>query len=339
MDFKRFKYLQQHYLAGTATRDEIGEFRMLLASEKYEAVVRKDLADFLKEELTKPDQEVTGIDENVLFDSIMERVRPPFAKVKTNIFRERIWYAAAMILLGLGLAWYLLPSPLKSDQTALFQQAQQADTMFVFRQKDYIHLPDGSTVLLNEGSELSYSQSFGNGSRTVRLNGEAYFDIKKDPMHPFIVESGKVKTRVLGTAFNVNAYGDKVVVTVTRGLVEVGDDQQVFAKIKPDEQITVNTTKNDFVMQPVKADAALEWKKENLILDGISLLEAAELISQKFGVKVKVDNDSIKKCRISAWFLHGEDMVTILDLVTGTRQATYTLEKNQVVISGGIGCE
>lgn len=336
MDLTRFEYLLQRYLAQTSTSSENREFKNMLDSGLYEDAVKQDIANALKSRFGTND-EIAEVDEDLLFESIMERVRP--VTVRRPIFLNRIWYAAAAVLLGIGISWYFIPQTSDKKVSVAELDSSQAENVVTFANKDFIHLPDGSTVLLNEGSVLTYDSSFGKQYRTVHLRGEAYFDVKKDADHPFIVESGKVRTKVLGTAFNINSNDDKVVVTVTRGLVEVGDNQRVFGKIQPDQQITVNTVKNDFVMHTVKADSSLTWKNENVVLDGISLADASEIIGRKFGVKIAIKNEGIRDCRVSAWFLHGEDLGTILDLVTGTRQATYTLGNNQVTISGGIGCE
>lgn len=338
MNLNRFNYLLHHYQSGTASPQELLEFKAMLNSGLYQDAVKQDIAHVMKS-LAESEETVEGINEDELFKQILERVRPSGSVEVISL--NRLWYAAATVLLCLGLAWYFLkgsPEP-KNQLAQQTKETESVENIIRFTNKDFIHLPDGSTVLLNEGSELSYDSSFGKEYRQVTLRGEAYFDIKKDPDHPFIVDAGKVKTRVLGTAFNINSKDNKVIVTVTRGLVEVGDDKQIFGKIRPDHQITVNTTKNDFVMKAIKADSSISWKNQNIVLDGISMAEASEVIGRKFGVAIKIKNDDIRNCRVSAWFLHNEDLTTILDLVTGTRQATYTLGNNQVTISGGIGCE
>src|SRR5690606_6204958 len=110
-----------------------------------------------------------------------------------------------------------------------------------FTKKDFIKLPDGSTVLLNDDSELSYSLPFDDGPREVTLKGEAFFDIIHDNNKPFIVRTGNISTNVLGTAFNINARNRNVVVTVERGLVQVSDETQALSLVHPDERLTVNT--------------------------------------------------------------------------------------------------
>jgi ferric-dicitrate binding protein FerR (iron transport regulator) len=87
-------------------------------------------------------------------------------------------------------------------------------------------LPDGSTVWLNAGSRLTYGRMTNTRLREVHLTGEAFFDIVKDPRHPFVIHAGKVEVKVLGTVFNVRAYpeDDSVETSLISGQVEVTVD-------------------------------------------------------------------------------------------------------------------
>jgi len=108
-----------------------------------------------------------------------------------------------------------------------------------------IELPDGSTVKLNGGSKLVYEDGFGKSDRVVFLEGEAFFDVKADPAHPFIVNTGKLSVKVLGTAFNVNTYDDAVETVLIKGKIEVQLKNQEESRIvlKPLEKITVSGNK------------------------------------------------------------------------------------------------
>lgn len=108
-----------------------------------------------------------------------------------------------------------------------------------------IELPDGSTVRLNGGSKLVYEDGFGKSDRVVFLEGEAFFDVKADPAHPFIVNTGKLSVKVLGTAFNVNTYDDAVETVLIRGKIEVQLKNQEESRIvlKPLEKLTVSGNK------------------------------------------------------------------------------------------------
>ena len=85
-----------------------------------------------------------------------------------------------------------------------------------------LRLPDGSRVWVNQNTKIAYTDEFAGDTREVTLSGEAFFEVAKDPDKPFIITSGAVRTTVLGTSFNVEAYAGKpIAVSVRSGLVKV----------------------------------------------------------------------------------------------------------------------
>jgi transmembrane sensor len=250
------------------------------------------------------------------------------------------WVAAAAVLvIAVSARWWVLsiePVP----QQLITRQEQKPESV-IFTGKQFVHLPDGSSVLLNEGSELSYSRSFGDKVREVTLTGEGYFDVQHDQSKPFKVLTGKVTTTVLGTIFNVKAYAgeQEIEVTVTRGRVQVGNDERTFGIVTPNQQMAVNTATNDFVRTDLEAETAEAWQSRYLILDDVSMEEAAKIISKKYKVEITLANDDLKMCRISATFLDGEDLDQVLAVVSGVVQATYTRQPEGNVKIEGKGCK
>lgn len=205
----------------------------------------------------------------------------------------------------------------------------------------WIKLSDGSSVQLNNGSHLYYPKSFeGKAIREVALTGEAYFDIKHDALHPFIIHTGKIKTTVLGTAFNISAYqaNNSVIVTVTRGKVLVQDEQKTLGVLTPNQQLVWNATlvkKNN--ISTTNTEKLIAWKNLDLIMDDITMEEAANLISKRYGVKIEFKNNKVRNCRFTAAFLNRnkiEQVLTVLETITGS---TLTLENGTVTIDG-TGC-
>lgn len=108
-------------------------------------------------------------------------------------------------------------------------------------------LPDGSTVWLNAGSSIMYDPNFNGNTREVTLQGEAYFDIVKQPQKPFIVHAGDINIRVLGTAFNVKSYAEEQTIetTLIRGLVQitrVADKKGAPIYLHPNQKIVLPKT-------------------------------------------------------------------------------------------------
>lgn len=250
-----------------------------------------------------------------------------------------LWMAAAasfLLIAGVGL-WLLRPAlPLPT-----IVEVKQKPTQ---PQKDVSHkwikLPDGSSVQLNQDSYLEYADSFeGKTLREVRLIGEAFFDIKHDAKHPFVIHTGKIKTTVLGTAFNIRAYraNEAVTVTVTRGKVKVEDEKKTLAILTPDQQLAWGASSPAPVKVKVNAQAVVEWKKQDLIMDDITLEEAAHLIAERYNVKIRFNNEKVKSCRFTAAFLNRNDISQVLNVVGDITGATLSLADHVVTIDGP-GC-
>jgi ferric-dicitrate binding protein FerR (iron transport regulator) len=145
----------------------------------------------------------------------------------------------------------------------------------------------------------------------------------------------------LGTAFNVKAYPDQkeITVTVTRGKVKVSNSEKTIGVITPNESIAVNLNNNTYNQKKVNAEKAVEWKKEYLVFDDISMEDAATLIESKYHVNISFANEATRHCRISATFLNNERLEQVLSVVTTIIDANYTIQPNDQVIIKGEGCK
>lgn len=336
-----FQELFHRYINRTATEEEKEAFFAMVASGRYDDIINECLGDTVD---TEPGQ-VSG-DEKRLYDSRQEIYAsllqrngiPVGVKLEPPERKARIWMAAAAVI-AMALVAYLwmIGNDLAPSRQKIVQQ--EAPKPALYSGKQVLDLPDGTQVILNENSELAYGQTFGALNREVTLTGEASFDVTHDPSRPFIVRTGKVNTKVLGTAFNISAYPQKneITVTVLRGLVEVGDDQQVYGEIRPDQQIAVNTTTYDFVQRDANAEEAVVWQSDFLVLDDVTLEEAAMRIGKKFGVKITFENPALKNCKFYGSFLNDEDLTDILTMMGPVLHIDHKIENGIVIISGK-GC-
>jgi len=255
----------------------------------------------------------------------------------------RIIVAAASIIALIAIGSKFLFQQKNTLPVPVVEQNIIAENSLIdFSGKQLVHLPDGSTVLLNENSSLKYDQnSFNNKTREVTLTGEAFFDIKRNEQKPFIVHTGKVQTRVLGTAFNINAKNSSknIEVTVTRGKVQVGDTEKVYGIITPNQQIKVDKNTLSYEQNNISAAIVTEWKSNYLILDDLNMQEAVSLISQKYKVQILISNEKINKCRITASFLNEEDLDHVLKVICSVIETEYRYNKAGAVVIEGKGCE
>lgn len=171
-------------------------------------------------------------------------------------------------------------------------------------------LADGTRVWLNAGSRLRYPGKFNGGQREVCLTGEAYFEVVHRPDKPFIIHSDKITTTVLGTSFNINAYGNSrnIKVTVLTGKVGVtltgtqGGGEPVTLYALPDQQIVYTRKTGSFKqLSGVNASDIIDWKTGELSYKSAFISEIVDGIARKYDIKISAD-DSISNCLVSVDF-------------------------------------
>lgn len=324
----RFEILLSKYLANNATEAEKAELRWLTENgfgERFQSRI---------DEFYQTDSGTETLSDQVQ----REMLSNILGKAPEKVQPLRRWWslAAAVALVALGsMLWYLVKDNEREQLIGSTTESSQ-DSKVVLKGKQYLHLPDGSSVLMNEGSTLSYSpELFDKGLRTVELEGEAYFDVKHDPTSVFQVRAGKVVTRVLGTAFNISMKQSQVTVTVTRGLVEVSEDDRVYTKVKPDEQVTINTETSQFQTASLDAEEELSWRSNYLIFDNISINEVQQLIESHYGVDLVFAEPALLNCKITASFLNSEDLGLVLKVLTEMTGATYSIDGKKAIVRGG----
>lgn len=160
-------------------------------------------------------------------------------------------------------------------------------------------LPDGSHVTLNSGSSLSYPTTFSD-ERTVKLHGEAFFDVAKDAKHPFIVQTPfEAQVKVYGTHFDVETRSDKrqVIATLAEGSVGM-QYKDVSGKwtetmIIPGEQVTYDASAKKVSVHDVDLDVATSWKDGRLVFKSTPLREVLDRMETYYNVRFTVRNAKV----------------------------------------------
>jgi transmembrane sensor len=216
---------------------------------------------------------------------------------------------------------------------------EEAKTTVSAKAKRVIHLPDGSTILLNRNSRLDYPSSFGDTTREVVLSGEAYFDITHLSGRPFLVRTGKLTTRVLGTAFNIRAYpGDKAIeVTVTSGKVQVLKENSSVGLLTDNQQMRYDKGSESCLRQKVDVKPLVAWKPEEVSFDDITMEETGRRLEQWFGVSVSFVNPALKDCRVTATFYREDSLEEIMTVICAVNQSRFTIHDKSILVDGK-GC-
>lgn len=280
--------LFQKFLDGTCTQQEFNELMELLQTNQHEDSVRTMLQKVYKEvEQTLPSY--TYVDAT---GSLLPEQQPQPEPVPQKVVRgyfPRLTAAAAILLAVSLLTWVLL-----KQRTTAPQLANRETRSTEKKEQKYLVLSDGTQVWLNAASELTYPPSFDGKARVVYLTGEAYFDVKNAEKIPFIIHTGKVVTKVLGTAFNIRAYPEQsdVRVEVKRGKVQVSKGNKVMATLIPGQSVNVPAGEKAAELKTVKAEEVAEWTSGKLHYRDQSLKEILIDLERHFNVQIEIPDEA-----------------------------------------------
>jgi ferric-dicitrate binding protein FerR (iron transport regulator) len=226
--------------------------------------------------------------------------------------------------------------------------------------RSQLQLPDGSRVWLNASSNLTYEKDFGKDLREVNLVGEAFFDVVKDPSHPFIIHTKVMDVKVLGTEFNVKSYPEDKLseISLIRGRVEltVKNKNQDKVYLNPNEKIVVpnnvldgetnlvnekqNSQKKEiFSVQQVnydKVDSTIietSWVQNKLIFQqNETFREVAVKMERWYGVRIHFENEAVAQSRIFGSFTT-ETIDQALAALRESSKFNYRINGNEIIIS------
>lgn len=330
MNKERISFLLKRYTSNNISREDY---------EELMACISRSANDQELHELME--QEWDGLNAEHSFDDIQREylyqkiTADPRFSLSTEppdkpVFHFRRWMSvAAGIFIVLGIVFFVA-------YRAKFTPQQQAVVYFEktvpYGKKIQIGLPDGTQVWVNSGSKLKYPSSFTGSKRELYLEGEAYFDVAHDEKRPFIIHTGKVFTQVLGTAFNVKAYGsNKVSVTVARGKVSVALKSKVLSVLTPNECLSYNQVSGDSKKYTVNA-SRLRWMNGDLIFDNITLGEAAQVLERWYNVKIAFTDPTTKDNHFTASFLKHENIDQVLNVISELSRFKYERNASDITI-------
>lgn len=244
---------------------------------------------------------------------------------KYRSFTKYIGYVAAILLLAIL-------------STVIYNNFTQPSTLYVstsYGEKKEVTLPDGSVVILNSMSSVSYPSKMNGKTREVTLLGEAYFDVAKSPDKIFIVKVEDIEVKVLGTKFNINAYESKEYITTTlfEGIVSVGVHAGYTRKLKPGEQaVFKKKTETLEIRQLTNPDIEMAWRNNVLSFENERFADILEVLSREHNVTFDIDNEPLKQLRITAHFASGESVDSALVILGRSAGFTYVKKDNKYQI-------
>lgn len=303
------KNLLKKYLEGIASGEEKARAEHWIASELQK----------------EPSTDVTWNDtrKQKLLARIHDKINEP-AREKAVSLRQWVKVAAAILLIATTsfYAWQFT-----------HQKHELLSENGIGIEK--VILPDGTIVWLKANSKLFYPETF-TGTRNVRLEGEALFEVFKDAKHPFVIQCGELTATVLGTSFNIRESKDTIEVAVLTGKVGLtsGDNQETII-IQPHEKAIyaahqiakLETTPTEVEGLTATTEYSMDFKKTRM-------REILERIEGKFGVNIKLQDSDILNCSLTADFTDQSLDVTLRN-IANVLDFEYSIGNKIVTISGG----
>lgn len=276
-------------------------------------------------------------------DKLAARTQQEWEKLKQQIRPQKqggnripLWKSViryAAVLVGVGLCSYCF------WQNRMIQKLQSPVTVTTAKgERSHITLPDGSKVWLNSCSSISYSHAVFSQERKVKMNGEAYFEVAKDIHTPFIVESKKINTKVLGTKFNIRAYSDENYMTATllEGSIQLTSSDKRFPGsiiMKPGEKIICYDENGETeYVHDRKQSERIDWISGKLHFDNRSLEMIARELEKHFDTNITFTVDSLKEECFTCDFENGENLHQILNILKLTRKFDYEMQGKKILL-------
>ncbi|MEO9966816.1 MAG: FecR domain-containing protein [Reichenbachiella sp.] len=250
-------------------------------------------------------------------------------------YAGRLGRVAAMILLTLTLGLYFYNIRNQNGEIierVIITKSNPSGT------KSKIRLPDGTMVSLNALSSISYTEGFNDSIRAVKLEGEAYFEVAKNPNHPFVVKVNELSVRALGTAFDIDGFdSQKVKVYLTEGEVKVTLvtdmlDNVVF--LNPGEMTISDLGAGQLSKGTFQIEDALAWTNNALVFKKASFDEVIKTLSRWYDIKFEVINkDRIGDWSYSSSFKNNPGIEHVLKVISETQKFSYKINGKRVTLT------
>ncbi|MEA5460424.1 FecR family protein [Arcicella sp. LKC2W] len=347
----QFKAILESYLKGTCSEQErkLVEQWYELLDEDHQVLFPSLSLDDLERELWEKVKAKSKLPENVT-------IRPIRWYQQKNFYRVA---ASVLILIGIGgFFWKNQGSNNVANATITEQYKNFVHHENNTRKAEKVLLPDGSIVTLSAKSSIDYPEKWASEKREVFLNGDAFFEVKRNPKQPFLVYANEIVTKVLGTSFWVKATNpnNEVEVAVVTGKVSVFKQDAKADYISkttksgviltPNQQVSyfpenkvfvTGIVKNPVLIRPEPLRTTQLTILPSFKYDETTIADVLSDLEEAYGIEIIVENEHLNNCPLTA-DLTESNLYTKLDIICATLRATYEVRGTKILISGK-GCQ
>lgn len=310
------------YLENNCTEKEFRSFIDLFSKAEHRPELEIDMREDWESGIHREAPDLIGTLHRVHYEiNRQEPFVPRSRRLVTYLTR-----VAALLFIPLAAVYFIQLQKAESPAEIL----QTISTPLA--SKTTFELPDGSKVWLNSGSSISFAKSFVEKTRHVKLNGEAYFDVKKDE-RPFQVETAHVTVDVLGTAFNVMAYDhEQPAVTLERGKVTLKTASSQEETLAPGQQALIDTLSHAIRLQQVETNLYSSWIRNQLIFKEEALGHVVSRLERWYNIDIRITDPSLLDIPMTAT-IEMESVGEVMELMDLTLPIRYEYDKNKRELS------
>tara|TARA_R110002049_G_scaffold268752_1_gene445542 strand:+ start:81736 stop:82665 length:930 start_codon:yes stop_codon:yes gene_type:complete len=304
MTKKELERIIDKYLTGKASDEEL---KLLQEFENF--ALSKNKGNTFKSQLEKQ-----ALKSN-LFNSIEKNIQKE--KVYADIFK-----IAASFIIAFGIFYFVSKNNYGRIDTIVIANNNSLPKS--------VTLPDGSTVILNANSRVTYSTDFNINERKLKLSGEAYFKVVTNQSVPFIVETKNLITKDIGTEFNINGNNQAVMVTVSEGIVDVYNGKDTLNLVE-NQQAVFNTYTKQIKSFNVNSELYDYWTKEQMVFNDITFKELAEVLYNLYDTEMIFLDEATKNLRLSIAFRKSERIEDIIYRINQIKEINITKNKDNMI--------
>ena len=310
------KQLFEKYLAGNATAEERETLlRQLHADEQLGGWLRADI-EYAEGGMPEP------IRERIL-NNIYARTHRP-------LISRRCWsIAAVMLILIISGAFGWILFGIQNHQSSITNHQSPIIIATGMGEHSRVSLPDGTALTLNALTTVQYAMS--DGQRQVAIDGEAYFDVARDPEHPFVVNAGGMNITCLGTAFNVRNYSSEreASLVLCEGKVRVKSPEADLT-MEPNSRVLMDRQTLALSKHTVNASDYTAWVDGEIKYNNQTLEEIAAELSRNYNINLVITSDELKNERFTG-YLGRASLRNILDVLCLASDMSYHVDNDTMV--------
>lgn len=307
-------------LQGELTNEEAAEFSQIISDNIH-------LREFEKVQIIHDDLSKTGA---IPLEGKVESWVKVERGIKTQQLRwmKSVLKYAAIVVMAF-IAGNLLKPSLPSDK-----EIRYSEITVPFGQMSQIKLSDGTKIWLNSGTTLRYPERFAENSRSVSIEGEAFFEVAKMAHKPFTVNTTEMNIEVLGTSFNLSSYKEDATtkVTLVEGKVSVRDNTgKTIAQLIPGQMAVKNKQTNTLDISNVQTAFYSAWIEGKIYFDDEPLDQIAVKLERWFNVEITFANQQLKSHRFTGTILRNKPVDQIMQALELLSPIRF---KHQINVNG-----